>query len=284
MMKLQDLKEYKKNKEYIICIDSDGCAMDTMDIKHIQCFGPCMITEWSLQTWQTDILTRWNEINLYSQTRGINRFKGLAIMLEEINETYCTIEGVEHFKKWTDESVELSNAALTNLMKENKEDIFQKALNWSNSVNEAITMLDEANIIPFEGVLEAIKEIEKVADIAIVSSANEEAVVEEWSKFGLLPHVDILLSQKMGSKAYCIECLLEKGYDASKVLMIGDAPGDQKAAFSNKVSFYPILVKKEEASWKKFQEEILGLFLEGKYSGEYQEIANEEFARNLICS
>ena len=26
--------------KFIVCIDSDGCAMDTMDIKHIQFFGP----------------------------------------------------------------------------------------------------------------------------------------------------------------------------------------------------------------------------------------------------
>ena len=31
------LDSFKKNKEYLICIDSDGCAIDTMDIKHIKC-------------------------------------------------------------------------------------------------------------------------------------------------------------------------------------------------------------------------------------------------------
>lgn len=39
---------FKKNKEYLICVDSDGCAMDTMNIKHIKCFGPCMVNEWKL--------------------------------------------------------------------------------------------------------------------------------------------------------------------------------------------------------------------------------------------
>ena len=34
-----------KRKEYLICVDSDGCAMDTMDIKHIRCFGQCMVKE-----------------------------------------------------------------------------------------------------------------------------------------------------------------------------------------------------------------------------------------------
>ena len=36
-------------KEYLICIDSDGCAMDTMNSKHEQCFGPAMIEIWGLE-------------------------------------------------------------------------------------------------------------------------------------------------------------------------------------------------------------------------------------------
>ena len=32
------LEGYRKQKEYLICVDSDGCAMDTMDSKHITCF------------------------------------------------------------------------------------------------------------------------------------------------------------------------------------------------------------------------------------------------------
>ena len=42
------LEGYKKQKEYLICVDSDGCAMDTMDTKHITCFGPCLIPVWGL--------------------------------------------------------------------------------------------------------------------------------------------------------------------------------------------------------------------------------------------
>ena len=67
------LQEFKKTKDYLICVDSDGCAMDTMDIKHFRCFGPCMVEEWGLEKWAGPILERWNEVNLYTMTRGINR-------------------------------------------------------------------------------------------------------------------------------------------------------------------------------------------------------------------
>ena len=73
-----------------MCVDSDGCTMDTMRIKHTRCFGPCLVREWQLQEWEQDILDRWNQINLYSITRGVNRFRGLLIMLGEIHEKYRT--------------------------------------------------------------------------------------------------------------------------------------------------------------------------------------------------
>ena len=56
---------FQKKKDYLVCIDSDGCAMDTMDVKHIRCFGPCLVAEWGLEDWREPILARWNDINLY---------------------------------------------------------------------------------------------------------------------------------------------------------------------------------------------------------------------------
>lgn len=77
----EHIRDFKRKKDFMICVDSDGCAMDTMDIKHIRCFGPCMVAEWHLEEWEDAILSRWNEINLYTMTRGVNRFKGLAMAL-----------------------------------------------------------------------------------------------------------------------------------------------------------------------------------------------------------
>ena len=96
-----NLDEFKKNKDFLICVDSDGCAMDTMDIKHFKCFGPCMIKEWNLSKWEEEILERWNQINLYSMTRGINRFAGLSKALEEIDKKYCEIDGIADLFKST---------------------------------------------------------------------------------------------------------------------------------------------------------------------------------------
>ncbi|EGS5727937.1 TPA: HAD family hydrolase [Clostridium perfringens] len=275
------LDNFNKQKDFLICIDSDGCAIDTMDIKHIKCFGPCMVTEWNLEEWKEPILERWNEVNLYTLTRGINRFKGLAVALIEINEKYITIEGLDEFVKWTEETKELSNESLEVEIEKTNNICLKKALEWSKSVNKSIDLLSDDEKCPFEGVKEAIILAKKVADIAIVSSANEKAVLDEWNKHGLLENVDIVLTQNIGSKSYCINKLIAKGYSRNNVLMVGDALGDLKAAEENEALYYPIMVRKEKESWIRFSKEALERFTSNSYYGEYQEKVIAEFKENL---
>ena len=275
------ITEYIKRKEFLICVDSDGCAMDTMDIKHFQCFGPCMISEWNLQSWEEVLLKRWNEINLYTMTRGINRFKGLAMILREVNDHYTSIEEIEILERWVKESDELSNAAIERVLSQKESIILRKALSWSNCVNASINEIPFSEKKPFEGVKEALAYAHEKADIAIVSSANLQAVVEEWELYGLLDYVDVILAQDTGSKAYCISELLNKGYDRTHVMMTGDALGDYEAAKKNDVYYYPILVRHEKESWEEFQKSAVEHLLNGTYEGKYQEEKVKVFLENL---
>lgn len=275
------LENYEKKKDFLVCVDSDGCAMDTMDIKHIKCFGPCMVDEWDLGEWRDEILTRWNDINLYTMTRGINRFKGLAMHLKEISETYTKIEDIDVLVKWVEESDELSNPALERAIAENDSIILKKALSWSKSVNENINALPFEVKKPFEGVKEGLALAHQYADVAIVSSANLDAVLEEWELYGLLEHVDIIMAQNVGSKAFCIQELLKKGYDKANVMMTGDAPGDYDAAKKNDVYYYPILVRHEKESWEEFQSKAVVKLADGTFGGEYQDEKVKAFLDNL---
>ena len=273
---------FQRKKDYLICIDSDGCAMDTMDIKHIRCFGPCMIEEWGLEPWKDGLLNRWNSINLYTMTRGINRFKGLAMILKEIDQKYAAVEGLDAFCRWTENTRELSNEALKKAIEgENDSLCMEKALSWSRKVNASISRLPEEDKKPFPGVAEALAAAAEYGDVAIVSSANRGAVEEEWERCRLLDYVSIVLAQDTGSKEHCIAEMLRKGgYDPEKVLMVGDAPGDRKAAQNNGVFFYPILVGAEKSSWRELREEALGRLWNGKYR-EYGEAKEEQFLENL---
>lgn len=279
---MKGFSKFKRSKDFLVCVDSDGCAMDTMDIKHFNCFGPCMVDEWELSQWRDEILARWNDINLYTITRGINRFKGLAMALGEINEKYRTIDGVDQLQKWADTAPELSNGALEVIIAEHPEEkVFAKALSWSKAVNIDITRLPNESKLPFPLAKEALEHAHRYADVAIVSSANLAAVLEEWKQHDLLDHVDVVMSQNDGSKAFCISKLLEFGYNNKNVVMCGDAPGDLSAAEKNGVYFYPILVKRERESWEEFISTSLDHLMNGSFGGEYQTKKREEFFKNL---
>ena len=179
------LHEFVRRKPYLLCVDSDGCAMDTMNIKHFRCFGPCFADEWNLTENHEAALKRWNEINLFSMTRGVNRFLGLAQILTEL---FPDDQNVAAFSRWAQTSKELSERAVEAHAAENP--VFSKALSWSRAVNKAIGELTDEEKTAFRGVKEVLEEAHKSFDIAVVSSANYAAVEEEWVRCGLLAHVD----------------------------------------------------------------------------------------------
>ena len=277
---MTDLQHFVKNREYLVCVDSDGCAMDTMDIKHFRCFGPCMVEEWGLEEWAQPILARWNEINLYTMTRGVNRFKGLAMALDEINAQYTAIEGLDELKAWAASAPELSNGALEKALPAAQGPCLAKALSWSKKVNAAINALPESEKKPFDGAAAGLAAAHAAADVAVVSSANREAVEEEWARCGLLGSVDVLCCQDAGSKAACIAQLKAKGYAPDHILMVGDAPGDKAAAEKNGVWFYPILVRHEAESWAELVSTALARLTAGAYAP-YGEAPAEKFLANL---
>ena len=277
-----DLNTFKKKNEFLVCVDSDGCAIDSMDVKHFNCFGPCMVEEWNLFDNEKTILDRWNEINLFTLTRGINRFKGLAMALLEIDKQYKKIEDINTLVEWTETTKELSNEALKRAIESNPNSVsLKKALSWSNKVNASITKLPIESKKPYELVKEALIKAHMYADVAIVSSANLQAVLEEWEHYKLIEHTDIVLAQNAGTKAFCIQELVKKGYKKENVIMCGDALGDLKAAQCNGVNYFPILVRKEKESWKEFIDVALKKLLDGTYAKDLQERKNNEFLSNL---
>lgn len=274
------ISDFVKNKRLLVCVDSDGCAMDTMEVKHKKCFGPKAVEVWGLKEVESKFLEVWNNVNLYSKTRGINRFKGLVRSFELMETDGIEMPKYSSILEWTRTSKELSNPALERAIEETGNEELIKTLAWSNSVNKAINELDGEDK-PFPNVKGGLESISTIADIAIVSSANGSAVKSEWIRHGLAPFVNIMLGQEAGTKTACIAGLKRNGYHEDEVLMVGDAPGDLEAAFNNGVLFYPILVGREEFSWKRLADEAVKRFEEGSYRGEYQQKLIEEFNLTL---
>lgn len=276
----EDVKEFRKTREFLICIDSDGCVMNTMDVKHMRCFGPCLVYEWDLGEYRDEIIRLWRKVNLLSVSRGVNRFQGLAKVLKSIHENYTEVEGLEEYLRWTESAQELSDKSLEEAYAKTENICMKKALDWSRLVNQSMAMVSDTKKPPFEGTEDALRLAREYADIVILTAANRQEINKEWEVFELAQYTDLLMSQETGRKEECLKTLLEKGYEKDHVLMVGDAPADLAVAQGAGVLFYPILAYQERESWEKFSK-ALECFTEGRYAGAYQEERIKEFQENL---
>lgn len=259
------IENYTKKHDFLVCIDSDGTAMDAMTVKHVKAFGPCFVKEFSLHSCEKEALALWNQINLYSATRGKNRFVTLLIILEKLNGKYLDIKELDTYKEWVNAAPELSNRCLTEENKKTGSALLKKVLNWSIETNKEIDALTHDDKKPFSGVVEFLKYAQDKADIAVVSSAGYDAIYGEWEHHDMLKFLSAMATQEVGSKKECIAKFITKGYPAKKVIKIGDAPPDLAAAEANGVCFYPIIAGQEEQCWQELKGIYFPQFLAGQY-------------------
>ena len=82
----QVLIDFQPKHEFFVGIDSDGCAFDAMEIKHKECFIPNTIKHWGLQPVSTLTRETAEFVNLYSTSRGVNRWIGLVKVFDLLRE------------------------------------------------------------------------------------------------------------------------------------------------------------------------------------------------------
>lgn len=278
----ETLQTFERKKDFLLCIDSDGCALNTMEIKHQRCLGPCTVHVWGLEEYRDEILKLWREHSLYGKYRGMNRYQGLEKILQEVQHNFIWINDLESLTKWAFSSDDLSEAGLKAEIARTNSPMLKKVLVWSDLVKGSIKMLSDEKMPPFEGVADALKEASGFADIVVVSAAREDELKKEWKHYGMTQYVDLLLGQESGSKEDILRHMLEFGYQNEEVLMTGDAPADEQAADAAEVLFYPILVRREKESWREFRQIVLPKFIELRYEGAYQNEKKRQFHSNLL--
>lgn len=269
-------------RKFVVCIDSDGCAMDTMTLKHEDYFGPFASEEFKIDN-SEEFNKEWNRVNLYSIQRGINRFESLALFLEKYKKN-IKIENLDITPviNWVENTNSLSEKSLEDeIQKSPNSQVLKIALKWSKRVNEAITMRDSSDYKAFENVREVMEKISKVADIVVVSSANKKAVLEEWENNGIIDFPTEINTQEDGTKKAIVKSVLDRGVGVDNILMVGDATKDRDAALDNGVLFYPILAKHESKSWFELGDKILDIFLNLGYRGKIQDEYLDKFVENL---
>ncbi len=280
------LEDLKPQKDFFIGIDSDGCVFDTMEIKQKECFCPMFIKHYGLQRVSKYARETWEFVNLYSKTRGVNRFKALIKAMQlladrkEVKMRNTKIMDLTSLVEWTNKESKLGNPALEKYAAEINDPVIHKTLEWSKEVNKVIAEL-VFDVPPFPFVKESLDKIFPNADLIVVSQTPGEALTREWEEHKIQNYVKVIAGQEYGTKAEHLKFVAKGKYPDQKILMIGDAPGDLSAAKSNGVLFYPVNPGHEEESWERFFNESVDKFFAGTYSGEYETKLINEFEKYL---
>ena len=281
-----ELRNLRPLHKYLIAIDSDGCAFDTMEIKHKECFIPNIIKYWKLQSVSKYARAAAEFVNLYSRWRGINRFPALIMVFDllkdwpEVTRRGVRIPEALVLRSWIENETKLGNPALKAKVEATCNRVLQNALDWSEAVNNSVEDIVHG-VPPFPFVRESLEEISAWADIIVCSATPIEALKREWEEHDIAKYVRVIAGQENGSKAEHIQLASEGKYDRDKILMMGDAPGDRRAAQANDARFYPVNPGDEEKSWEVFLHEAAERFKGQDYTDEYASVLNEEFERHL---
>lgn len=282
----KDLRDFIPSHSYFIGIDSDGCVFDSMEVKQKQFFIPNALKHFDLYSIEIPLSETWEFVNLYSINRGGNRFISIIKVFELLKEnpsvkkSGCQLPDMTSLKKWIKTETRLGNSTLRKYFESNHEPDLEKIVNWTEAVNEDIT-LNLKNIPPFPNAVEAIKKASSRADLGVVSQTPLEALEREWEENKLRKYVSIVAAQEHGTKSEHLSLTAKGKYPDNRILMIGDAKGDLESAKNNGVLFFPIIPGRENDSWGKFNNEGFDRFINSTYTIEYEEDLIKEFIRFL---
>ena len=285
MTDLAQLQAFRPTKPFFVGIDSDGCAFDSMEIKWQECFIPRAIEHFGLQPVSRFARNAIAFVNLYSQSRGVNRFFGLIEGLDwlaqvpEVAARRFTVPPVAALRAFCKADPQPTEGKLKERLASQPSDDLKIALAWSQAVNTDIKRMVHG-IPPFPLLAESLARLSAHADILVVSSTPKEALVREWGDNGIAQYATFICGQETGSKKQMLEAAAQ-GYPRANVLMIGDAPGDQKAAATVGARYYPIVPGAEEASWERFHREGIDRLLAGTYQGAYEDGLIRDFSAKL---
>jgi len=276
------LRNLPKENDFFVGVDSDGCAFDTMEIKHKECFIPNIINSWDLQAVSRFAREAAEFVNLYSRWRGINRFPALVMVFDLLAERPEAVERgyesprVDSLRKWIQQETRLGNPALEAKVRQTKDPVLARALKWSEAVNETVAKFVRG-VPPFPHVRQSLQKLAGAADVIVVSATPCEALQREWAEHDIARYTRMICGQELGPKTEHIKQAAAGKYDADKILMVGDAPGDMKAAKANGALFYPINPGDESACWQRFCDEAADKFLAGSYAGRYEQKLTDDF-------
>ena len=189
------LQDFTKRREFLVCMDSDGCVMDTVRTKHVTVMCPELIRIFALEEQADFVRSAWEEINLHTITRGISRFESVVLVFDRLRNRGIELPGSEDIAAWVNTAAELSTASLQKEILKTGSPALRKLQEWNNVCNRRIQLL-EPTFKPFPYAEDGLRQLHAVADLAVVSAANESAIASEWKRYGLAKHADVIFGRK----------------------------------------------------------------------------------------
>ena len=98
------LTDFTKKREFLVCMDSDGCVMDTVSIKHTIVMCPELIRVFALDDHADFVASAWEEINLRNITRGLSRFESVVLVFDRLKNRGIEVPGSEDIAAWVNTS------------------------------------------------------------------------------------------------------------------------------------------------------------------------------------
>ena len=282
----QAFSNFKKTKSFLIGFDSDGCIFDTMEIKQKECFVPVTVWKWDLQSVSRFARECHEFVNLYSRWRGINRFPALVRTLELLAERKeaqargFKLPEIQPLVDWMAKESAHTNSTLQKAVAGSGSAVLRRTLDWSEAVNQRVGET-VYGVPPFPRVKELLQKMQQDCDAIVVSQTPTEALQREWDEHDISRYVQLICGQELGSKEQHLAQTGAGLYESANILVVGDAPGDLKAAKATKALFFPILPGCEEESWQRLVEEGYSRFISGTFAGAYQESLLVEMSRIL---
>ncbi|MFH2067867.1 MAG: hypothetical protein ABII89_00160 [Candidatus Omnitrophota bacterium] len=292
----QQLRNFKRTKDFLVAIDTDGCVTDNMNGKQILIFHPQYLEFyqlWGIESYFREVAEYYN---LFSVHRGCNRFLAVQFTLKALaaredvagaaEEKGVLLPDIKPLDDYiaccSQNNLGLGNPSLEKFLATRPLDLaIYKLLGWSEAVNRTFPFVN-TKIPPFDNVSESLKLMAENADVLVVSQTPYEDLVNYWDAQGISEHIRFIAGQEMGNKTHHIQVVKAAGgYEDSKVLMLGDGDGDYRAVNKNNGLFYPIPAGLEQEAWRKFPERF-ELFLKGEYKGEIEDKLFSEFSKVLL--
>ena len=136
------LADFTKRREFLACIDSDGCVMDTVRVKHMDVLCPELIRTFALEAYADLVTDAWAEINLHSITRGISRFESVVLIFDRLKNHGVEVPGSEEIAAWVSTASELSTATLKQETVRTGSLAMRKLQQWNTTCNRRIQALE----------------------------------------------------------------------------------------------------------------------------------------------